>query len=222
MAKIQPSTRSFSAGSVFLPGGSITFGNAGIVPDPDNPATLKAVYLDEAQTQIAQNPQPLDSNASFQQASDGILYGTGTYSVVWKNAAGVEVYQNLNFELQEDFGTAAFVNTGTASDEVPKNSDLTDVLRDSNIGQEVAGLSSPGATNWDSGNLPNNAPIAVNASGTSYTLPPGGTWHYYCIGFDNVNGLTGTCTSGSAAGGSLVFSSASAVAVRGWAQQVAN
>jgi len=161
MAQITPKTVIFAADSRFLPGGSVIFGQPGIVPDAENPATLKSVYLDEAETQIAQNPQPLDSSAKFQQSPDGILYGTGEYSWIWFDASGVEVYRDLNISLQEDFGTAAFVDTGTASDEVPLNSsltdvvrdsDITDVLRDSDIGQSVAGLSSPGEENLDSGN----------------------------------------------------------------------
>ena len=202
MAQITPKTVTFSADSRFLPGGSVIFGQTGIVPDAENPATLKSVYLDEAETQIAQNPQPLDSSAKFQQSPDGILYGTGEYSWIWFDASGVEVYRDLNISLQEDFGTAAFVDTGTASDEVPLNSDLgtastrdtgtlsdqiplnsdlADVLRDSDIGQTVAGLSSPGTTNWDSGTFLKPATgggivgIDVNTS-ANQNLPSGGTY----------------------------------------------
>lgn len=231
MAKIQPSTRSFSAGSVFLPGGSITFGNAGIIPDPDNPATLKAVYLDEAQTQIAQNPQPLDSNASFRQASDGILYGSGTYSVIWRNAAGVEVYQNLNFELLEDFGTAAFVNTGTASNEVPLNSDLPDfgTAAEANTGTATGNLPTAdqlnmvgvSVTNWTSNNLLNQAVESqAETGGNNVTLPAGGTYDYWGFTTNASGNVDGNNINGRAAGGTVITNNSSIIRV--WYKKVAS
>lgn len=104
MAAIKPNNTFFAARGKFLVGGSVIFGNQGIIPDEDNPATLKPVYLDSALENVAQNPQPLDSDAKFQQATTGILYGTGIYSVIWFDANGLEVFRDLNFDISNPDG----------------------------------------------------------------------------------------------------------------------
>ena len=91
MGAIRNSVQAFSAGGMFLPGGSVIFGNENQRPDPDNPGTLKQVFTDVDLTTPAQNPQPLDSDAKFEQGgSTGTLYGSGVYSYVVLDASGVE------------------------------------------------------------------------------------------------------------------------------------
>lgn len=91
MGAIRNSVQAFSAGGMFLPGGSVIFGNENQRPDPDNPGTLKQVFTDVDLTTPAQNPQPLDSDAKFEQGgSTGTLYGSGVYSYVVLDASSVE------------------------------------------------------------------------------------------------------------------------------------
>lgn len=116
--------------------------------------SLAVIYLDIGGTALT-NPFFSDSSGFAQFYADAGQYritatetGSGL-SQTWRHVR---------------LGSGGSTDTGTASDEVPLNSDLTDVLRDSDIGQTVAGLTSPGATNWDSGNT--NI-ISVSASGQS-------------------------------------------------------
>jgi hypothetical protein len=105
--------------------------------------TLATIYSDIGGTALT-NPFFSDSNGFAQ-----FYAAAGQYRIT-----AVEAGSGLNQTFRHvRLGEAGSVDTGTASDEVPLNSDLTDVLRDSDIGQTVAGLSSPGETSWDSGNL---------------------------------------------------------------------
>lgn len=111
-------------------------------------------------------------------------------------------------------GTAAYLNAGTGPNDVPQNNDLPD---------NIAGLSSAGATNWDSGTLLNEAPIpvTVNNSG-SYTLPAGGVWDYSIDQYDTNGALTGSAVAGRANGGDNVVNRPATSFLRGWIKKVSN
>lgn len=91
MGAIIPNNRAFTADNRFLVYGSVVFGNEGQKPDPENPGTLKQIFIDQEETTPAQNPQPLDGDAKFQQGgSTGKLFGSGIYSVLVLDSNGVE------------------------------------------------------------------------------------------------------------------------------------
>ena len=88
-----PINYAVSAGGQFVKGGSVVFGFINIRPDAANPATLKPIYLDSALTSQAANPQGLSSDAVFDQANNGVLFGADddSYSVIIYDANGVEL-----------------------------------------------------------------------------------------------------------------------------------
>lgn len=91
MGAIIPNNRAFTADNRFLVYGSVVFGSEGQKPDPENPGTLKQIFIDQEETTPAQNPQPLDGDAKFQQGgSTGKLFGSGIYSVLVLDSNGVE------------------------------------------------------------------------------------------------------------------------------------
>jgi len=98
-----PITYPVIAGGKIVAGGSVVFGAANVKPDPENPATLKSIWLDNALTQQAQNPQGLDSNGVFDQSSTGLLYGevADTYSVVVFDANGSELSYIPVYDLSD-------------------------------------------------------------------------------------------------------------------------
>jgi len=173
--------------------------------------TLATIFSDIGGAALS-NPFFSDSNGFAQ-----FYAGAGQYRITaTESGSGLsQTWRHVRL------GSGGSTDTGTASDEVPLNSDLADVLRDSDIGQTVAGLSSPGATNWDGGNLLNTAPVPVNVnSGTTYTLPAGGSWDYWLQGFSAGQLMAGSCVSGRAAGGSEVYNNPGAVFIRGWAKRI--
>jgi hypothetical protein len=139
MAQITPSNLAFSAGGVFTTGGSVTFGFENVPGDPDAPATLKGIFTDSNQTIPATNPQPLDSDAKYQQSATGVLYGTPPFSILVRNSAGVQVAYNPSYNsnayevgtgpnetpLNSDLGSSSLVDTGTGPANVPLNSSLS-------------------------------------------------------------------------------------------------
>ncbi len=160
MAQITPNNLAFSAGGVFTTGGSVTFGFENVPGDPDAPATLKGIFTDSNQTISATNPQPLDSDAKYQQSATGVLYGTPPFSILVRNSAGVQVAYNPSYNsnayevgtgpnetpLNSDLGSASLVDTGTAAGDVPLNSNL------GNASQKTVGISTgqlPTADNLD-------------------------------------------------------------------------
>lgn len=115
--------------------------------------TLATIFSDIGGTALT-NPFFSDSNGFAQ-----FYAAAGQYRIT-----AVEAGSGLNQTFRHvRLGEAGSVDTGTASDEVPLNSDLTDVLRDSDIGQTVAGLSTPLAINTDSGNFNNSVFEGVNS-----------------------------------------------------------
>lgn len=91
MGAINNSVRAFSANGRFLTDGRVIFGNENQRPDPANPGTLKQIFTDAALSTPALNPQPLDSDAKFEQGgATGTLYGSGTYSYIVLDSNGVE------------------------------------------------------------------------------------------------------------------------------------
>jgi hypothetical protein len=176
MAQITPNNLAFSAGGVFTTGGSVTFGFENVPGDPDAPATLKGIFTDSDQTISATNPQPLDSDAKYQQSATGVLYGTPPFSILVRNSAGVQVAYNPSYNsnayevgtgpnetpLNSDLGSASLADTGTAAGNVPLNSDLGDASQKT-VGTATGqlpdsdDLSMVGATeNFTSNNLNQN------------------------------------------------------------------
>jgi len=156
MAQITPNNLAFSAGGVFTAGGSVTFGFENVPGDPDAPATLKPIYTDTAQTIAATNPQPLDSDAKYQQSATGVLYGSPPFSVLVRDMNGVQVSYDPSYT--PNF-TANAYDVGTGAGEVPTNSILgTASLVDTGTGagevplSEDLGMDS-GETNYTTGNL---------------------------------------------------------------------
>lgn len=92
-----------AAGGQFVKGGSVLFGFENIRPDADNPATLKAIFLDDALTLQASNPQGLSSDATFDQADNGVLFGeTGAkYSIIIYDANDVELSYIPSYDLSD-------------------------------------------------------------------------------------------------------------------------
>jgi len=91
------------AGGDFVSGGAVVFGVENVKPDTANPATLKSVYLDSALLTEAQNPQPLNSSAVFNQATNGVLYGADNdkYSIVIYDRNGAELSYIPSYNLSD-------------------------------------------------------------------------------------------------------------------------
>lgn len=113
MGAIIPNNRAFTADNRFLVYGSVVFGNEGQKPDPENPGTLKQIFIDQEETTPAQNPQPLDGDAKFQQGgSTGKLFGSGIYSVLVLDSNGAEQaympsYSVIDNQTAQDAAEAA-------------------------------------------------------------------------------------------------------------------
>ncbi len=92
-----------AADGQFVKGGSVVFGFENIRPDADNPATLKAIFLDDGLTLQATNPQGLSSDATFNQADNGVLFGdTGAkYSIIIYDANDVELSYIPSYDLSD-------------------------------------------------------------------------------------------------------------------------
>jgi|TARA_R110000851_G_scaffold272661_2_gene425399 hypothetical protein len=175
MAQITPNNLAFSAGGVFTTGGSVTFGFENVPGDPDAPATLKGIFTDSNQTIPATNPQPLDSDAKYQQSATGVLYGTPPFSILVRNSAGVQVAYNPSYNsnayevgtgpnetpLNSDLGSASLVDTGTAAGNVPLNSNL------GNASQKTVGISSGQLPTSDNLNM-----VGATENFTSNNLNP--------------------------------------------------
>lgn len=123
MAQITPNNLAFSASGKFVSGGSVTFGFEGVPGDPDVPASLKGVFIDLDRNTPALNPQPLDSDAKYEQSATGIIFGEGIYSVLVRDNRGVQVAYNPSYNPVT--GDAASFNVGTGPNELPRNSDLS-------------------------------------------------------------------------------------------------
>lgn len=91
------------AGGNFVSGGAVVFGVENVKPDAANPATLKSVYLDSALLIEAQNPQPLNSSAVFDQSPNGVLYGADNdkYSIVIYDRSGAELSYIPSYNLSD-------------------------------------------------------------------------------------------------------------------------
>lgn len=92
-----------AAGGQFVKGGSVVFGFENIRPDAANPATLKAIFLDDGLTLQATNPQGLSSDATFDQADNGVLFGdTGAkYSIIIYDANDEELSYIPSYDLSD-------------------------------------------------------------------------------------------------------------------------
>jgi len=100
---IAPINYPIIAGGKILKGGSVVFGIANVRPDPENPTTLKAVYLDSGLTIQAQNPQPISSDGVFDQSINGVLFGVtnDTYSVLIIDQNGKELSYIPEYSLSD-------------------------------------------------------------------------------------------------------------------------
>lgn len=92
-----------AADGQFVKGGSVAFGFENIRPDEANPATLKAIFLDDGLTLQATNPQGLSSDATFNQADNGVLFGeTGAkYSIIIYDANDQELSYIPSYDLSD-------------------------------------------------------------------------------------------------------------------------
>jgi len=91
------------AGGKILKGGFVVFGESNIRPDPDNPTTLKSIYLDSGLTLEADNPQGISSDGVFDQSISGVLFGetNDTYSVLIIDQNGKELSYIPEYSLSD-------------------------------------------------------------------------------------------------------------------------
>ena len=234
MAELTPNNLAFAADGQFVVGGSVAFGFENVVPVPEDPLTLKGIFIDADLTAPATNPQPLDSDGKYEQSATGILYGTGAYSVRVFNAAGVQVAYNSSYSpsigtaagfevgtdqneipLNSDLGSSSTVDTGTGDDEIPLNSDLgTASTKDTGTAtgnvllSESAGLNN-GETNWTSGNF-SKPSVGGGITGidvnnnATQNLPAGGTFFVFYQQIDNSGNFLNTVVD-ILAGGTTIF-----------------
>lgn len=176
-----PITYPVIAGGKIVTGGSVVFGAANVKPDPENPATLKSIWLDNALTQQAQNPQGLDSNGVFDQSSNGLLYGevADTYSVVVFDANGSElsyipVYDlsdaNAAITAQEAATEAQTAEAGAIS---AKN--ITETLYSDFLIRYFGAYAADPATN-DEGNPPEEGSLYWNSTIKAFRVYNQGSW----------------------------------------------
>ena len=92
-----------AADGKFVKGGSVVFGFENIRPDEANPATLKPIFLDAGLTLQAENPQGLSSDATFNQADNGVLFGetSAKYSIIIYSGNGKELSYIPSYDLSD-------------------------------------------------------------------------------------------------------------------------
>jgi hypothetical protein len=192
------------AGGKIVVGGKVLFGNENQRPDEDNPATLKAIFVDSNLTVQAQNPQPLGSNGEFDQSVNGTLYGpdNAVYSVLILDRKGKELSYTPSFNLNDTSAAtsaAASAAAAAASESNAANSESAAAA----IGVEVAssyvdfvnryfGAYSSDPSVDPVGNPPNEGSIYFNTTSDVFYTWDGSTWVNYFP--SNPNGLLVTTT----------------------------
>lgn len=165
----------------FVSGGSVAFGAPNVRPDPANPATLKAVYLDLALTTQAQNPQPLDSNAVFDQSSSGVLYGADDdqYSIVIFDRNGAEISYQPVYDLSDANAAATAQQSATDAMNSQVAAEAAEQATDSLFTDFVNRYFGPFASDPtvdDKGNTPNEGSLYWNTVSARFKVYDSGVW----------------------------------------------
>jgi len=185
------------AGGKIVAGGSVLFGQPNVKPDEDNPSTLKAVYLDAALTQPAQNPQGLSSDGVFDQSDTGILFGSNdtVYSIVIKGANKKELSYIPEYDLSDANAAATAQDAAAAAASSEANAlsfkNLTEALYTDFTNRYFGAFSSDPSVD-DLGNPPNEGSIYFNSTSNVFFTWNGSAWINYFP--SNPNGLLVTAT----------------------------
>ena len=185
------------AGGKIVAGGSVLFGQPNVKPDEDNPSTLKAVYLDAALTQPAQNPQGLSSDGVFDQSDTGILFGSNdtVYSIVIKGANKKELSYIPEYDLSDANAAATAQDAAAAAASSEANAlsfkNLTEALYTDFTNRYFGPFSSDPSVD-DLGNPPNEGSIYFNSTSNVFFTWNGSAWINYFP--SNPNGLLVTAT----------------------------
>lgn len=185
------------AGGKIVAGGSVLFGQPNVKPDEDNPSTLKAVYLDAALTQPAQNPQGLSSDGVFDQSDTGILFGSNdtVYSIVIKGANKKELSYIPEYDLSDANAAATAQDAAAAAASSESNAlsfkNLTEALYTDFTNRYFGAFSSDPSVD-DLGNPPNEGSIYFNSTSNVFFTWTDGAWVNHFP--SNPNGLLITAT----------------------------
>ena len=194
------------AGGKIVSGGTVLFGQPNVKPDEDNPATLKAVYLDAGLTQQAENPQGISSDGVFDQADTGILYGSDNtvYSIVIRGANKKELSYIPEYDLNDANAAAAAQESASQAAASESNAiaakNLTEALY-TDFTNRYFGAYSADPSVDDLGNPPSEGSVYFNTVSDVFYTWDGSAWMDYFP--SNPNGLmvtaTGTTTTRSLA-----------------------
>jgi len=185
------------AGGKIVSGGSVIFGQPNVKPDPDNPSTLKAVYLDAALTQQAENPQGISSDGVFDQSDTGILYGPSdtVYSIVILGANKKQLSYIPEYDLSDANAAATAQSAAAQAESAASNAiaakDLTEALYTDFTNRYFGSYSSDPSVD-DLGNPPNEGSIYFNTVSDVFFTWNGSAWVNYFP--SNPNGLIVTAT----------------------------
>lgn len=185
------------AGGKIVAGGSVLFGQPNVKPDEDNPSTLKAVYLDAALTQPAQNPQGLSSDGVFDQSDTGILFGpeNTVYSIVIKGANKRELSYIPEYDLSDSNAAATAQDAAAAAASSESNAltfkNLVEALYTDFTNRYFGAFSSDPSVD-DLGNPPNEGSIYFNSTSNVFFTWTDDAWVNHFP--SNPNGLLVTAT----------------------------
>lgn len=192
------------AGGKIVVGGKVLFGNENQRPDEDNPATLKAIFVDSNLTIQAQNPQPLGSNGEFDQSVNGTLYGpdNAVYSVLILDRKGKELSYTPSFNLSDTSAATSAAASAAAAAASESNAAASESAAAA-IGIEVAnsyvdfvnryfGAFASDPSVDPAGNPPNEGSIYFNTVSDVFFTWNGSAWINYFP--SNPNGLLVTAT----------------------------
>lgn len=169
------------AGGKIVSGGSVLFGQPNVKPDEDNPSTLKAIYLDAALSQQAENPQGISSDGVFDQSDTGILYGpTDTvYSIVIRGANKKELSYIPEYDLSDANAAQTAQDAAAAAASSESNAiaakDLTEALYTDFTNRYFGAYSSNPAVD-DLGNPPSEGSIYFNTTSNVFYTWRSGIW----------------------------------------------
>lgn len=192
------------AGGKIVVGGKVLFGNENQRPDEDNPATLKAIFVDSNLQIQAQNPQPLGSNGEFDQSVNGTLYGpdNAVYSVLILDRKGKELSYTPSFNLSDTSAATSAAASAAAAAASESNAAASESAAAA-IGIEVAnsyvdfvnryfGAFASDPSVDPAGNPPNEGSIYFNTVSDVFFTWNGSAWINYFP--SNPNGLLVTAT----------------------------
>jgi hypothetical protein len=178
-----------AAGGQFVKGGSVVFGFENIRPDAANPATLKAIFLDDGLTLQATNPQGLSSDATFDQADNGVLFGdTGAkYSIIIYDSNDVELSYIPSYDLSDASASVTAqdaANDASASDVAAALSEVAAGLSEANtlalytdFVNRYFGAFASDPTLDDEGNPPVDGSIYWNTVNKTFKAYDSGVWY---------------------------------------------